>query len=283
MDAEHRVFFGYPYSLEEADLAIFGVPFDSTTSNKPGARYAPSVMRIDSLNLETYSPYQEIDLEEIKVADLGDLTCPFGNASKALDLVYRQTKDILDKKKIAAMVGGEHLMSLGSVKAAFEVFPDLHLIHLDAHTDLRDDYLGEKLSHATVIRRCHDLLGPGKIHSFGIRSGLREEFNFAADNLNFHPFELVQMAELEKLLGQKPVYVTLDLDVLDPAFFPGTGTPEPGGVTFRELLDNLLSLKNLNIVAFDLVELCPAADPSGISIAAACKTLREMLLIAGKA
>ncbi|NLM19005.1 MAG: agmatinase [Clostridiaceae bacterium] len=283
MLTNHATFFGYTYGMEQAEIVIFGAPFDSTTSNRPGTRFAPALMRLDSINLESYSPYQKVDLSELKVADIGDLELAFGNARKVLEDVYIQTGKILKADKIPVMLGGEHLLTLGAVKAAFEAYPDLNLLHLDAHTDLREEYLGEKLSHATVIRHCCNLLEPKAIHSFGVRSGLREEFEFAAANLNFYPFDLDQMQELKSMIGDKPVYVTIDLDVLDPAFFPGTGTPEPGGVTFKELLRNLLHLKNLNIVGFDIVELCPPADLTGISSAAACKVLREMLLIAGKA
>ncbi|HHT25165.1 MAG TPA: agmatinase [Clostridiaceae bacterium] len=283
MLTNHTTFFGYTYSMEQADIAIFGAPFDSTASNRPGTRFAPALMRLDSINLETYSPYQKVDLTEIKVADLGDLELAFGNAQKVLADIYAQTKIILDVAKIPVMLGGEHLLTLGAVRAVHEVYPDLNMIHIDAHTDLREEYLGEELSHATVIRHCCNLLEPKAVHSFGVRSGLREEFEFAAENLNFYPFALDQMQELTSLLGNKPVYVTLDLDVLDPAFFPGTGTPEPGGVTFKELLQNILHLRNLNIVGFDIVELCPPEDLTGISAAAACKILREMLIIAGNA
>ncbi|MGB4610967.1 MAG: agmatinase [Saccharofermentanales bacterium] len=283
MLTNHTKIFGYEYSMEQAELVIFGAPFDSTTSNRPGTRFAPALMRLDSIHLETYSPYQKVDLAELKVADIGDLELAFGNAQKVLADIYTQTKEILDVAKIPVMLGGEHLLTLGAVRAVHEVYPDLNLIHLDAHTDLRTEYLGEELSHATVIRHCCNLLQPKAVHSFGARSGLREEFEFAADNLNFYPFELDQMQESASLLGDKPVYVTIDLDVLDPAFFPGTGTPEPGGVTFKELLRNLLHLKNLNIVGFDIVELCPPEDLTGISSAAACKVLREMLIIAGNA
>ncbi|NLJ70346.1 MAG: agmatinase [Clostridiaceae bacterium] len=283
MLTNHTKFFGYDYSLEQADLAIFGAPFDSTTSNRPGTRFAPALMRLDSINLETYSPYQKIDLTEIKVADIGDLELAFGNAEKVLADIYTQTKEILVSAKIPIMLGGEHLLTLGAVRAVYEAYPDLNLIHLDAHADLREEYLGEELSHATIMRHCCNLLPPKTIHSFGVRSGLREEFEFAAENLNFHPFELDHMQDIANIVRDKPIYVTIDLDVLDPAFFPGTGTPEPGGVTFKELLDNLLYLRNLNIVGFDIVELCPPEDLTGISSAAACKVLREMLIIAGNA
>lgn len=279
MLARHSKYFDFETPLAEAKQVIFGAPFDGTTSNRPGTRFAPALMRLDAINLESYSPYQDRDLAELKVADIGDLDLPFGNPKRVLDLVEKQSLDLLELGKIPVMIGGEHLLSLGAVRAARTVYPKLELIHLDAHTDLRTEYLGESLSHATVIRHCYDLLGPGRIHSYGVRSGLQEEFQFAKTHLDFHPFDLSAMAELKGKLAETPVYVTIDLDVLDPAFFPGTGTPEPGGVTFQELLTGLAQLKGLNIVAFDLVELSPPYDSSGISSQAACKVLREMLFI----
>lgn len=282
MLTKHARFFDYTEDFCHSDLIIFGAPFDGTTSNRPGTRYAPSLMRLDSINLETFSPYLGMDLSKIKVADIGDLILPFGNAEKVLRIIEKQTTKILNLNKIPVMIGGEHLITLGALRAAVKKYSDLHLLHLDAHTDLREEYLGEKLSHATVIRHCFDYLGKGRIHSYGIRSGLKEEFIFAEKNLDFHPFDLSEMKNIKKEVQDKPVYITIDLDVLDPAYFPGTGTPEPGGISFNDLLTNISFFSDLNIVAFDLVELCPPHDSSGISLAAANKILREMLLITAK-
>ena len=260
---------------------IFGAPFDGTTSFRPGTRFGPERMRLESWGLESYSPYQNLDLEDIKVHDAGDLELPYGNAAVVVEGVERYVKRLLNKKKYPVMIGGEHLLTLGAVKAVFDKYPNLHLVHLDAHTDLRDEYLGEKLSHANVIYRIAEFMDPARIHSFGVRSGTRREFVFGHQNLDFNPFTIVGLRDklIPVIESGDPVYLTLDLDVLDPSCFPGTGTPEPGGPTFQELLQEILTLFNLNVVAFDLMELSPPWDPTGVSTAAAAKLLREMLLL----
>ncbi|MDO5733588.1 MAG: agmatinase [Eubacteriales bacterium] len=286
MDLENRPsiprFCGFTHEYEAAEWVIFGAPFDGTTSFRPGTRFAPERMRVESWGLESYSPYQDRDLEEILVHDAGDLELPFGNPERALELIEDYTKELLQDAKHPVMIGGEHLLTLATVRAVHERYPDLELLHLDAHTDLRKQYLGERLSHANVIRLIAEFIEPAKIHSFGIRSGLKEEFDFARQNMDFNPFSIRGMGEKLKALKESaaPVYLTLDLDVLDPSVFPGTGTPEPGGPDFRELLTELLSLRGLNLVGFDLMELSPPWDESGISTAAAAKLLRELLLIA---
>lgn len=270
-----------PYS--EADTAIFGAPYDSTTSFRPGTRFAAQAMRPDSWGLETWSPYQDKDLDDYRICDMGDLELPFGQNEEALSLIEAQADALYVDGKQPVMIGGEHSVTLGAVRAAYKHHPRLRLIHFDAHTDLRDDYLGNPYSHASVIKRCWDILGDGRIHSFGIRSGLKEEFQWAKDHLDFHPFEVIGAADLPaEIPTGTPVYVTVDLDVLDPSVFPGTGTPEPGGVSFRELHEALISLRSLNVVGFDLVELSPHYDSSGVSTAVASKLLREMLLAFGK-
>lgn len=265
--------------FDEARAVIFGAPFDGTTSFRPGTRFGPGAIRAESDGIETYSPYQNKDLEDIAVFDSGDLLLPFGNTEAVLDMICARTAEILEAGKMPAMLGGEHLVTLGAVRAMVQKYPELHIIHFDAHTDLRDDYLGERLSHATVIRRCHDLLGDGRIHQFGIRSGERAEWDFAFAHTDFHPFNVKDVLDVVLALGSDvPVYVTLDLDVLDPSLFCGTGTPEAGGVFFQDLEEALLALEALNVVGFDMNELSPHYDASGVSTAVACKVLREMLL-----
>lgn len=265
--------------FEEARAVIFGAPFDGTTSFRPGTRFGPGAIRAESDGIETYSPYQNKDLEDIAVFDSGDLLLPFGNTEAVLEEICARTAEILEAGKMPVMLGGEHLVTLGSVRAMVQKYPELHIIHFDAHTDLRDDYLGERLSHATVIRRCHDLLGDGRIHQFGIRSGERAEWDFAFAHTDFHPFNVKDVLDVVLALGSDvPVYVTLDLDVLDPSLFCGTGTPEAGGVFFQDLEEALLALEALNVVGFDMNELSPHYDASGVSTAVACKVLREMLL-----
>lgn len=265
--------------FDEARAVIFGAPFDGTTSFRPGTRFGPGAIRAESDGIETYSPYQNKDLEDIAVFDSGDLLLPFGNTEAVLEEICARTAEILEAGKMPVMLGGEHLVTLGAVRAMVQKYPELHIIHFDAHTDLRDDYLGERLSHATVIRRCHDLLGDGRIHQFGIRSGERAEWDFAFAHTDFHPFNVEDVLDVVLALGSDvPVYVTLDLDVLDPSLFCGTGTPEAGGVFFQDLEEALLALEALNVVGFDMNELSPHYDASGVSTAVACKVLREMLL-----
>lgn len=272
-------FIGCEKTYEEADVVLFGVPFDGTTSFRPGTRFAMQAIRTDSYGLETYSPYLNRDLEDVSIHDGGDLEIPLGNTEKVLEQIKEYSQEILKDGKKFLMVGGEHLVSLPTIKAAYDKFPNLHVIHIDAHTDLRDAYLGEKLSHASVIRRSHDFLGDGRIFQFGIRSGMKEEFEWANKHTYMERFSLETLKDIVDQLQNVPVYVTIDLDVLDPGVLPGTGTPEPGGITYKELLEAIQQLQSLNhIVAADVVELSPQYDPSGASTAMACKTVREMLL-----
>ena len=273
-----ETFLGCDCPWEEARIVIFGAPFDSTTSFRPGTRFASKVMRSESYGLETYSPYQDLDLEDAAIMDSGDLELCFGDTERALQDIEQRAAEILEAGKLPFMIGGEHLVTLGAVRAAWKKYPDLHILHFDAHTDLRQDYLGAALSHATVLRRIWDLTGDGRIYQLGIRSGMREEFQWAKEHTHLRPFDLHAMPEALSALRGKPVYFTIDLDVMDPSVFPGTGTPEYGGVSFKELLEAVLAGCELNIVGCDLVELAPAYDQSGASTAAALKIMREMLL-----
>ncbi len=266
-------------SFEDADVVIFGAPFDSTTSFRPGTRFASKVMRLESDGIETYSPYQDRDLEDINVFDGGDLELPFGNTKLAMQQIEDYTKEVIKAGKKPLMIGGEHLVTYGTMKAISEHYDDVCVLHFDAHADLREDYLGEPLSHATVIRRVTEMVKPENVYQLGIRSGTREEFEYGKKNTNFCPLNLDRIDEfVEKLQGKK-VYLTIDLDVLDPSIFAGTGTPEAGGATFNELLNALLKLRGLNFVGADINELSPSYDASGVSTAVACKILREVLLI----
>lgn len=279
MKSNIQTFIAAEAAFDDARAVIFGAPFDGTTSFRPGTRFGPQAIRAESDGIETYSPYQNKDLEDIAVFDSGDLLLPFGNTEAVLAMIEARTQEILDAGKMPVMLGGEHLVTLGAVRAMVKKYPDLHIIHFDAHADLRDDYLGERLSHATVLRRSWDLLGDGRIHQFGIRSGERSEFEFALEHTDFHPFNVKDVLDVVLALGDKvPVYVTLDLDVLDPSLFCGTGTPEAGGIFFQDLEEALLALEALNVVGFDMNELSPHYDASGVSTAVACKVLREMLL-----
>ena len=275
-----ETFIGCESSFEEASIVLYGAPFDSTTSFRPGARFGPSAMRHESFGLETYSPYQDKDLIDISVFDSGDLELCFGSSEMALSDIQKRAEEILKAGKFPLLLGGEHLVTLGAVRAAAAKYPDLHIIHFDAHADLRDDYLGAKLSHACVLRRCHEIVGDGHIHQFCIRSGEREEFQFASRHTDFHPFTFEGLEETVRELKEKQVsvYFTIDLDCMDPSVFPGTGTPEAGGVSFLELLKAIRTVSQANLVGADVNELAPMLDASGVSTATACKVLRELLL-----
>lgn len=275
-----ETFIGCDASYEEATAVLYGAPFDSTTSFRPGARFGPAAMRHESFGLETYSPYQKTDLTDLSIFDSGDLELPFGSPERALADIEERAATILADGKLPILLGGEHLVTLGAVRALVKRHPALHIIHFDAHADLREDYLGTKLSHASVMRRCFELTGEGKIHQFCIRSGDREEFLFAEGHTDLHPFGFEGLEVLCEELRESgaPVYFTIDLDCLDPAIFPGTGTPEAGGVSFPALLAALREVARTRVVGADLNELAPMLDTSGASTATACKVLRELLL-----
>ena len=268
----------------ESDVVIFSVPMDATTSFRPGTRFAGNAIRVDSFGIEWYSPYRNMNLKNFKTADIGDLELPIGDVEKALDMVYDTTKRILNDGKKPMMIGGEHLVSYPAIKAVYETYPNLHVIHLDAHTDLRTSFFGRNLSHATFMRHAHAFLGDQRIYQFGIRSGDEEEFKWANQgHVHMQKFDFTGLDEICQKLKDVPVYITIDLDVLEPAYFPGTGTPEPGGMQYKELLWAFDQFEKLNqIVAIDMVELAPMLDPSGASTAVAVKTLRELILLLHK-
>lgn len=277
-------FLGCDAEYDEARVVLFGAPFDSTTSFRPGTRFAGPAIRGDSWGLETYSPYQDRDLTDCHIFDSGDLELAIGDSEKVLAVIEERAETILKDDKLPFLIGGEHLVTLGSIRAVARKYPDLHIIHLDAHTDLREDYLGVRLSHACVIRRCWEILGNGRIHQFGIRSGEKDEFEWAkSGHTSLHPFDLEGLEETVESLQGKPVYFTLDLDVLDPSVFPGTGTPEPGGIDYMTLQRAVIAVcQNVCLVGCDANELCPPYDASGVSTAVACKIIREMLLAIGR-
>lgn len=279
MDKNVHTFIGCDAEYADSKMVIFGAPYDSTTSFRPGTRFASSAIRNESFGIETYSPYLDKDLEDVSIFDAGDIELPFGDTKATLKMLENMYRKISDDGKFPLMIGGEHSITSGPVKAMLEKYPDLHLIQFDAHTDLREDYLGVKESHASVIKRCWDMLGDGRIFQFGIRSGQKEEFEWAKKHTHLQKFNFDGLEDVVEKLKGKPVFFTLDLDVLDPSEFPGTGTPEAGGVRFVELLEALKKISVLNIVAADMNELSPIYDQSGQSTALACKILREMMLM----
>ena len=282
MKAQTNQFIGCDRPFASSRVVLFGAPYDSTTSFRPGTRFGPSAMRAESFGIETYSMLADRDLDEdADVFDSGDLELPFGAPDRALEMIEERAAEIFEAGKIPFLLGGEHLVTLGAVRAAAKRHPDLVVIHFDAHADLREDYLGVKLSHACVIRRCHDILGDGRIFQFGIRSGTRDERQFMRDgHVTTELFSDSTLADvIEKIGSEVPVYLTVDMDVLDPSEFPGTGTQEAGGLTYTQLVSDVRFVcSKLNVVALDNVELSPGLDPSGRSTALACKFLREELL-----
>lgn len=279
MNKNISTFIACDAEYDESKVVLFGAPFDSTTSYRPGTRFGPSAIRNESFGIETFSPYNDRDLTDTKIFDAGDLELCMGSSELALKDIEDITDQILADGKIPFMIGGEHLVTLGTMRSVIKKYPDVHIIHFDAHADLRDDYLGVKLSHACVMRRCHELVGDGKIFQFGIRSGEREEFSWGKDHVYTNRFNFDTLDEVVEKLKGKPVYFTLDMDVLDPSVFPGTGTPEADGVSFRQLLEAVKKVSTLNIAGLDMNELCPIYDQSGASTALACKLLREILLL----
>ena len=276
-----ETFLGCDAGWEEARVVLYGAPYDSTTSFRPGTRFGSRAIRAESYGLELYSPYQDAELQGL-VLDSGDLELPFGDPAPALAMIEARAAEILQGGKVPFLLGGEHLVTLGAVRAAAKAHPDLHILHFDAHADLRADYLGAPLSHACVLRRRHELVGDHRIYQFGIRSGDKAEFDWGKGHVFTHKFDMEGLSEALDALQGKPVYLTVDLDVLDPSVFPGTGTPEPGGVSFDALRRAVTdACRRLNIVAADVNELSPHYDPSGISTAAACKIVREMLIALG--
>ena len=289
MNPQACQFIGCDKSYREADTVLFGAPYDSTTSFRPGTRFGPSAMRMESFGIETYSPMQDKDLvDDTKVFDSGDLELPFGAPEPALKMIEERSAQILEDGKRPFLLGGEHLVTLGAFRAVQKKYPNVVIIHFDAHADLREDYLGNPLSHACVLRRCHDLVGDGRIFQFGIRSGTRDEFQFMKDgHVTTEPFAASTLESVVKVLSSPlpstftsvPVYLTIDMDVLDPSEFPGTGTQEAGGFRYPQLVEDVrLICSRLNVVALDNVELNPGLDSTGRSTALACKFLRECLL-----
>ncbi len=279
MNKNVETFLGCGADYDEASIVIFGAPFDSTTSYRAGARFGSRTMRAESYEIETYSPMLDRDLEDYKIFDGGDLELCFGDSTLALADIQQFVDQIISDGKLPFMLGGEHLVTLGALRAEIIHHHDLAVIQFDAHADLRNDYLGARLSHAAVMRRAWELVGDGNLYQFGIRSGDRSEFKFAAEHTHMQKFNFDGLSDVIDRLKSRPVYLTIDLDVLDPSAFPGTGTPEAGGVSYLELLSAALKvIGGCRVVGCDLVELAPNYDPSGISTLTALKLMREMLL-----
>ena len=272
---------GCPASFEDASIILVGAGFDGTSSYRSGSRNAPSAIRKDTLySQENYSPYFGRDITEKAIHDFGDIEIVGRNKKLALERIQQTASYIFKHKKKPVVIGGEHLITLPCIQAALNFYPDLHIIQVDAHLDLLDELFGHKLSHGTVFRRVYDLLNEDmRICQVGIRSGSREEYEFAQKHTRMFPFRVDNfITELSNLKGY-PVYLSLDLDVFDPSLIPGTGTPEAGGIMFDDYINLLKTIQDLNIIGCDVVELCPDIDPTGTSTIVAGKIIRELLLI----
>lgn len=265
-------------SFEKSKRVILGCPYDGSASFRPGARFGPSAIRRASWGIETYSPYFQRDLGQCCIHDMGDLELPLGEKKISLGLIRKALGKILRGKKFPILLGGDHLITLPVIEEILPFYPQLHVIHVDAHTDLREDYLGESLSHSTVMRRVIERLGEGRLFQIGIRSGAEEEFKLARKMKSIVSFDPVSLSSMIKRLRKQPVYITLDLDVIDPSLLPGVGTPEPGGLTFQEFISLIKKLQGLQVIGFDMVELTPDYDSTQISSVTASVMLREMIL-----
>ncbi|UCD71248.1 MAG: agmatinase [Syntrophobacterales bacterium] len=263
---------------EQCDVCIVGLPYDGTSSFRPGSRFGPNAIRKASWGMETYSPNLQRDLSDLKICDLGDLEIPFGNKEMALAKIREAIGRIIDDGKYPVLLGGEHLITLPIVEGFRDRFHDLAVVQLDAHIDLRDEYLGETLSHSTVMRRVLEVIGAGGLFQFGIRSGSREEFSYANTIGSLYEFSEDGLHRAMRTIGNKPLYISLDLDVLDPSILPGTGNPEPGGINFNEMIRGLQILGKAHVIGFDVVELSPGHDPSEVSSIVASQLIREMIL-----
>ncbi|RMG91749.1 MAG: agmatinase [Zetaproteobacteria bacterium] len=261
-------------------IRVLGAPFDGTVSFRPGARFGPDAIRAASDGLETWSPVLDADLEDVRYADAGDLDLPMGDVQAALTIIREAARCAVHEDAIPFLLGGEHLVSLPAIEAVHERHPDLVVVQLDAHADQRDDYLGLRLSHACVMRRVAEVIGFDRMRQIGIRSGTREEYALMRDHGTLTTFREQDLGALRAWVGQRPLYLSVDLDVFDPSCFPGTGTPEPGGIDWWTFQRFLQSMAGCRIVGLDVVELAPQLDASGCSSVLAAKCVREMLLCA---
>ncbi|AEF17260.1 MULTISPECIES: agmatinase [Thermoanaerobacterium] len=273
-------FLGSNDDYYKSEIVIVGAPMDYTVSFKPGTRFGPQAIRMASLGLEEYSVYLDRSLKDKKYYDYGDLILPYGNVEKCLNIIGDAAKDIIDAGKKPIFLGGEHLISAPILEKVFKKYGnELVVLHFDAHTDLRTEFFGERDSHATVLRIASEFVNKKNMYHFGIRSGVKEEFVFAFKNTNMFLYDVVEpLKSILDNIKSKPIYITWDIDVLDPAFAPGTGTPEPGGITSKEALSAIHMLKDLNVVGMDLVEVSPDYDHSGITSILAAKLIRESIL-----
>lgn len=258
---------------DSSDIVMLGLPFDGTVSYRSGSRFAPEQIRLASWGLEEYSPVFDRELADANFHDVGDLEFPLGNTYKSLEQIRKNVEDIYKDGKKVFGVGGEHLVTLPEIQAVSTYVDNIAIVHFDAHTDLREEYLGEEMSHSAVIRHISKIVGADNIKQIGIRSGTKEEWEF----MKKYNTLCRKFSDLDCLKG-KNIFVTVDLDCLDTSIMSGTGTPEAGGMTFKELNEWFYYLKDFNIIGADVVELAPDYDSSGASTAVATKVIRELLM-----
>ena len=278
-DTEGAIYMASRRDPAGCTVGLFGVPYDGTTSFRPGTRFGPAAIREVSSGLETYCPQLDRDLEDLAFADLGAVLIPFGDPEPMVAAVEQATEAVLDLGLAPLMLGGEHSISSGAVAAVARRHPDLVLVQLDAHADLRQDWLGSRHSHACAMRRCLEVLPSGCLRQIAIRSGTRAEFEELRGGDRLVP--IGGMAEALRQLRGRPLYLTVDLDWFDPAVMPGTGTPEPGGFLWSDFATLVEELRHHRLVAADVVELAPQLDPSGVSAVLAAKVVRSLLLVLG--
>lgn len=284
IDVASKAFGGFQSEFSKAQFVLFGVPFDSTSSFKPGSRFGPMAMREVSANLETWSWRAGVDFENVRLHDLGDVSVVHGDSAETIRRVQETVEDIRGAKKIPVLLGGEHAVTLGAVRA----FKDATVVSFDAHFDLRDEYLSNRLSHACVMRRTSEEVGPGNVVIVGARASYAEEVDFvkkrgirylsSLDVIRSGAQHAAAWAK-ESLRGAKKVYVSIDIDVLDPAFAPGVGNPEPEGLGTTALLDILNAVVDERLVGFDVVEVSPPYD-NGSTAAVASKLVFEVCSMA---
>ena len=268
-----RNWMGQNPDYASSDIIMLGMPFDGTVSYRPGSRFAPEQIRLASWGLEEYSPYFDKHLEDCNFHDAGDLEFPLGNTKKSLGVIRQNVEEIYKDGKRVFGIGGEHLVTLPEIQAISKYVDNLAIVHFDAHTDLREEYLGEPLSHSAVIRHSAEIIGFENLKQIGIRSGMKEEFELMKKyNTLIHEHK-----ELD-VFKDKNIFITVDLDVLDTSIMPGTGTPEVGGLDFNQLVGWFKYLSQFNIIGVDVVELAPDYDASGASTAVATKVIRELLM-----
>ena len=277
-DSEGGIFMGSRRDPAGCSVGLFGVPYDGTTSFRPGTRFGPAAIREVSQGLETYCPQLDLDLEDLAYADLGAVDIPFGAPEPVVNAVQRATTAVLDLGLNPLMLGGEHSISSGAVAAVANQHPDLVLVQLDAHADLREEWLGARHSHACAMRRCLEVLPSGDLLQLAIRSGTRDEFH----ELHSSGRRMDDVQALRDAMAPwtgRPIYLTVDLDWFDPAVLPGTGTPEPGGFLWRDFAAVVDVLRGHRVVAADVVELAPQLDSSGVSSVLAAKVTRSLILL----